>query len=191
MFLFEQEGFRNTTSRNKIFTFNWVVLANNYCVQVTFRQGVIVNGNTWYSFSISTTISALCLNLLHHPWSNLIDPDIHPTAVTRIARCHWVLQTANNQLQIPYKYELFPSYTCTLYHEGKQPKFLYSCVLSHSIVACTMHLLYMKNTCIHNLAASPRTKRNLQNWMLSRVRVNLLLLLLLCLKNPIMILVNM
>ena len=84
-----------------------------YCLQVAFRQEVRVVTNTWYSFSISTTISALCLNLLHHPWCYLIDPDIHPTAITGIASYHWVLQTVNNQLQIPY-------ISSDMYHEGKQ-----------------------------------------------------------------------
>ena len=40
---------------------------------------------TWYSLPTATTVSTLCMNLLHHSWSNLVDSDIHPTTMTGIA----------------------------------------------------------------------------------------------------------
>lgn len=126
---------------------------HSYCLQVAFTQEVMVAGNTWYSFSIATTISALRLNLLHHPWSNLIDPDIHPTAMTCIASYHWVLQTANSQLQIPSKNELYSKLHVSWREAAK-------IVCIHAFWAISLlhaPCIHMKNT--HNLAVSSWIKK--------------------------------
>ena len=102
------------------------------CFHIVFK---LSSDNTWYSFSISTTISALRLDLLHHPWSNSIDPDIHPTAMTCIARYHWILQTANNPLQIPHIFWA----ACIMKESSQNIVCMNSIILVHLIVACTMH----------------------------------------------------
>lgn len=122
-------------------TWPWLQDLYSYCLHVVFRHEVMVAGNTWYSFSVSTTISALCLDLLHHPWSNLIDPDIHPTAVTCIASYHCTLQRANNQLQMPCSNELYSELHVSW---SEQPKLS---VLMHfgTISLLHAHCIYMKN----------------------------------------------
>lgn len=47
---------------------------------------------TWYSLPIATTVSTLCMSLLHHSWSNLVDSDIHSTTMTGIASYNRTLE---------------------------------------------------------------------------------------------------
>ena len=49
---------------------------------------------------MSTTVSALSLNLLHHPVGNVIDPDVHPTAITCVTTYDRTLQTANGKTML-------------------------------------------------------------------------------------------
>lgn len=134
MFLLQHEDFRNTTLRHMIFTLNWVALVlSPSCLHTRSHGGwkyLIFFLHCHHNLCIAFEFVAPSLEQFDWSWYTSHCHDMY---------CKLPLSPANSKQLTSDTIQEWIVFRATCIMKGSSQNCLYSCILSHFIVACTMH----------------------------------------------------